>query len=60
MYAIRSYYGGAGLFPATRGRKVFVAVALGRVFMNRPFDDPFSALDAALKQAPISSGAGVV
>lgn len=44
---------GAGLFGATRGRKVFVAVALGRVFMNRPFDDPFSALDAALKQAPL-------
>lgn len=44
---------GAGLFDASRGRKVFVAVALGRVFMNRPFDDPFSALDAALKQAPL-------
>lgn len=44
---------GAGLFEATRGRKVFVAVALGRIFMNRPFDDPFSALDAALKQAPL-------
>ena len=44
---------GAALFDATRGRKVFVAVALGRVFMNRPFDDPFSALDAALKTAPL-------
>jgi len=44
---------GSGLFPATRGRKVFVAVALGRVFMNRPFDDPFSTLDAALKTAPL-------
>lgn len=40
---------GAGLFDATRGRKVFVAVALGRVFMSRNYDDPFSALDAALK-----------
>jgi len=44
---------GSGLFEATRGRKVFVAVALGRVFMKRPFDDPFSALDAALKTAPL-------
>ena len=44
---------GAGLFNAPRGRKVFVAVALGRVFMNKPFDDPFSALDAALKTAPL-------
>ncbi|MEL6999397.1 MAG: TIGR00282 family metallophosphoesterase [Pseudomonadota bacterium] len=40
---------GAAVFEATRGRKVAVCVALGRVFMNRPFDDPFSALDAALK-----------
>ncbi|MEM9043755.1 MAG: TIGR00282 family metallophosphoesterase [Pseudomonadota bacterium] len=40
---------GSGVFDATRGRKVFVAVALGRVFMNKPFDDPFSALDRAMK-----------
>ena len=46
---------GAGLFPATRGRKVFVAVALGRVFMSRPYDDPFSALDAALNKAPLAA-----
>ena len=44
---------GAGTFEATRGRKVHVAVVLGRVFMNRPFDDPFSAIDAALKKAPL-------
>ena len=42
---------GSGLFPATRGRKVFVCVALGRVFMNKPFDDPFSAVEAALKMS---------
>ncbi len=41
---------GHGVYTATRGRKVLVAVALGRVFMNRPFDDPFSALDGVLKQ----------
>lgn len=44
---------GHGIFEATRGRKVLVAVALGRVFMNRPFEDPFSALDSVLKSAPL-------
>ena len=44
---------GFGVFEATRGRKVAVAVALGRVFMNRPYDDPFSALDTALKSASL-------
>lgn len=48
---------GSGVFPATRGRRVLVAVALGRVFMNKPFDDPFSALDAALKTHPLGGGA---
>ncbi|MEM0987723.1 MAG: TIGR00282 family metallophosphoesterase [Pseudomonadota bacterium] len=46
---------GSGTFTATRGRKVFVAVVLGRVFMNRPFDDPFSAVDGALKMAPLGA-----
>lgn len=45
---------GAAVFDATRGRKVLVVVALGRVFMNRPFDDPFSAIEAELKQAPLA------
>lgn len=44
---------GHGIFEATRGRKVLVAVALGRVFMNRPFEDPFSALDEVLKSTPL-------
>ncbi len=39
---------GARLFDV-KGRKIFVAQALGQVFMKRPFDDPFSALDGALK-----------
>src|SRR6056297_3299727 len=43
---------GAGLFEDARGRKVFVTQALGQVFMKRPFDDPFSALDATLKVYP--------
>ena len=32
-----------------RGRKVLVAQALGQVFMSRPYDDPFSALDTVLR-----------
>ncbi len=53
---------GAGfrLLPATRGRRVAVAVALGRVFMKQPYEDPFSALDAALRGAPLGGGADAV
>jgi 2',3'-cyclic-nucleotide 2'-phosphodiesterase len=40
---------GARVFDATQGRKVLVTQALGQVFMKRPFDDPFSALEAVLK-----------
>ena len=51
---------GARLFEAPGGRSVFVAQALGQVFMKRPFDDPFSALDAALKAAPLGGRANAV
>ena len=51
---------GARVFAATRGRRVLVAQALGRVFMKRPFDDPFSALDAALRKTPLGGGADAV
>ncbi|WP_019955343.1 TIGR00282 family metallophosphoesterase [Yoonia vestfoldensis] len=44
---------GARVFNATNGRKVLVAQALGQVFMKRPFDDPFSALDTVLRQYPM-------
>lgn len=40
---------GAKVFEATRGRRVLVAQVLGQVFMRRPFDDPFSALDGVLR-----------
>ncbi|MEY3005120.1 MAG: hypothetical protein RLZZ491_2296 [Pseudomonadota bacterium] len=43
---------GARVFQARGGRQVLVAQALGQVFMKRPFDDPFSALDAVLKKFP--------
>ena len=43
---------GARLFEATKGRKVLVAQVLGQVFMKRPFDDPFSAIDETLRKHP--------
>lgn len=44
---------GARVFTDARGRKVLVAQALGQVFMKRPFDDPFSAIDAILNAHPL-------
>ncbi|MDF1728323.1 MAG: TIGR00282 family metallophosphoesterase [Sulfitobacter sp.] len=44
---------GARLFTTRRGGKVLVTQALGQVFMKRPFDDPFSALDPVLKANPL-------
>ncbi len=44
---------GARVFSAAGDRKVLVAQVLGQVFMKRPFDDPFSALDAVLRQYPM-------
>jgi hypothetical protein len=59
-YAKTAPGAGAKLYTATRGRKVLVAQALGRTFMSRPYDDPFSALDAALKLAPMGAVANAV
>jgi len=44
---------GARVFADRRGRKVLVAQVLGNVFMRRAFDDPFSAVDAALRTHPL-------
>lgn len=44
---------GFRLFDAPGGRKVLVAQVLGQVFMKRPFDDPFSAIDAVLRAHPL-------
>ncbi|MEL6689958.1 MAG: TIGR00282 family metallophosphoesterase [Pseudomonadota bacterium] len=41
---------GVAVFEATRGRKVLVAQVLGQVFMKRPFDDPFSAVDQVFQR----------
>lgn len=43
---------GARVYAAPGGRKVLVAQVLGQVFMKRPFDDPFSAIDTVLKTYP--------
>ncbi|MDO5612832.1 MAG: TIGR00282 family metallophosphoesterase [Paracoccus sp. (in: a-proteobacteria)] len=43
---------GHGVFSDARGRKVLVLQALGQVFMKRPFDDPFSAVDQVLRAYP--------
>ncbi|MEL6644742.1 MAG: TIGR00282 family metallophosphoesterase [Pseudomonadota bacterium] len=43
---------GARVFEAPGGRRVLVAQVLGQVFMKRPFDDPFSAIEAVLKAFP--------
>lgn len=47
---------GARVFSDARGRKVLVAQALGQVFMKRPFDDPFSALDGVLRTHVLGGG----
>lgn len=44
---------GFRLFTLPDGRRVLVVVVLGQVFMKRPFDDPFSALDQVLKAHPL-------
>ena len=44
---------GARVFDAPGGRKVLVAQVLGQVFMKRAFDDPYSAIEAVLKQHPL-------
>ena len=51
---------GARLFEAPGGRRVFVAQVLGQVFMKRPFDDPFSAIDAALRPVRLGGTAAAV
>ncbi|MFL2685656.1 MAG: TIGR00282 family metallophosphoesterase [Amylibacter sp.] len=51
---------GSRLIKAQNGKKVLVAQALGQVFMKKPYDDPFSALDTALKAAPLGGMADAV
>jgi metallophosphoesterase (TIGR00282 family) len=51
---------GARLFTATGGCKVLVLQVLGQVFMKRPFDDPFSAVDAVLRKHPLGGVANAI
>jgi metallophosphoesterase (TIGR00282 family) len=51
---------GARLYTAKNGRKVLVAQVLGQVFMKRPFDDPFSALEPVLKAHPLGGLASAI
>ena len=51
---------GARFYPAPGGRRVYVAQVLGQVFMRRPFDDPFSAIDAGLRPATLGGAAQAV
>lgn len=51
---------GARRFDAPRGKKVVVTQALGRIFMKQPYDDPFSALEKALKPHPLGVTADAV
>jgi metallophosphoesterase (TIGR00282 family) len=44
---------GARVFTAQDGRRVLVAQILGQVFMKRPFDDPFSAIEPVLRAHPL-------
>ncbi|MDQ0316987.1 TIGR00282 family metallophosphoesterase [Amorphus orientalis] len=39
---------GANIFTATNGARVFVANAMGRIFMD-PLDDPFAVIDRSLE-----------
>ncbi|MEO0937979.1 MAG: TIGR00282 family metallophosphoesterase [Pseudomonadota bacterium] len=51
---------GFGLFKAANGKQVLVTQALGQVFMKRPFDDPFSALERVFKTHPLGGQADVI
>ncbi|MBF9034693.1 metallophosphoesterase [Rhodobacterales bacterium HKCCE2091] len=51
---------GVRVYDAPGGRKVVVAQVLGQVFMKRAFDDPFSAIDLALRPYPLGGQAAAV
>lgn len=50
---------GAGVFQASRGRKVMVVQVMGRLFMD-PLDDPFAALEAELARHPLGAAVHAV
>jgi 2',3'-cyclic-nucleotide 2'-phosphodiesterase len=44
---------GHRIFEVSQGRKILVTQVLGQVFMKRPFEDPFSHIDAVLRAHPM-------
>ncbi|WP_068304854.1 TIGR00282 family metallophosphoesterase [Pararhodobacter sp. CCB-MM2] len=46
---------GARVFTLADGRAVLVAQVMGQVFMKRPFDDPFSAIEPVLRAHPMGA-----
>ena len=50
---------GAGVFEATRGRRVLVVNVMCRLFMD-PLDDPFPALEDALRAHPLGGAVDAV
>ncbi|MEM9010399.1 MAG: TIGR00282 family metallophosphoesterase [Pseudomonadota bacterium] len=51
---------GAHLFEVPGKGRVLVLQALGQVFMKRPFDDPWSAVEAELKRLPLGRAADAI
>ncbi len=51
---------GARLYDLPGGKKILVAQVLGQVFMKQPYADGFSAIDEALKKAPLGARAHAV
>ena len=47
---------GSNIYADKRGRKILVSQVLGQVFMKRPFDDPFSAIDGILSKNILGGG----
>ena len=46
---------GARVYALADGRHVLVAQIMGQVFMKRPFDDPFSAIEPVLRANPLGA-----
>jgi len=51
---------GARMFEAGRGRRILVVQALGQIFMKRPFDNPFVAVDSTLEKHPLGKTAQAI
>lgn len=54
-YAKQAPGKGVRVFDAPAGKKVLVAQVLGQVFMKRPFSDPFSAAEEAIRATPLKA-----